>query len=62
MTRCLSLRHLEEYINYGVAIIADKLKEDERYFYNKNSFIVIFKELTHPKVETGKIVSENTPE
>ena len=58
MTRCLSLRHLEEYI----IIIADKLKEDESYFYNKNSFIIIFKKLTHPKVETGKIVSENIPE
>lgn len=62
MTRCLSLRHLEEYINNELVIIADKLKEYESYFYNKNSFIFIFKKLTHPKVETGKIVSENIPE
>ena len=34
----------------------------ESYFYNKNSFIDIFKELTHPKVESEKIVSEEIPE
>jgi hypothetical protein len=53
---------MEEYINYGLAIIADKLKEDESYFYNKNSFIDIFKELTHPIVESEKVVSEDIPE
>ena len=46
----------------GLAIIADILKEDESYFYNKNSFIDIFKELTHPKFESEKIVSEDIPE
>lgn len=43
-------------------IIADKLKEDESYFYNKNSFIDIFKELTHPKVESDDDISEEVPE
>ena len=61
-TVALLMSTMEEYINYGLAIIADKLKEDESYFYNKNSFIDIFKELTHPKVESEKIVSEDIPE
>ena len=61
-TVALLMSTMEEYINYGLAIIADKLKEDESYFYNKNSFIDIIKELTHPKVESERIVSEDAPE
>lgn len=53
---------MEEYINYGLSIIADKLKEDEGYFYNKNSFIDIIKELTHPKTESEEIDTEDEPE
>ena len=34
---------MEEYINYGLSVLAEKLKEDEGYFYNKNSFLDIFK-------------------
>lgn len=40
---------MEEYINYGLSVLADKLKRDESYFYNKNSFLDIFKEITRPK-------------
>ena len=39
---------MEEYINYGLSIIYDKIKGDEGYFYNNNSFINIFMELTDP--------------
>ena len=64
ISECVNLliNTMEEYINYGLAIIADKLKEDESFFYNKNSFIDIFKELTHPKVKSDRLESEDVPE
>ncbi len=52
---------MEEYINYGLSVLAEKLKEDEGYFYNKNSFLDIFKDLTRPKQEKGD-ESEDAPE
>ena len=47
-TVSLLMSTMEEYINYGLSVLADKLKEDESYFYNKNAFIDLFKDLTHP--------------
>ncbi len=61
-TVSLLMTTMEEYINYGLSIMSDKLLEDEGYFYNKNSFIDIFKELTHPKVKRERIISEEIPE
>ena len=52
---------MEGYINYGLSVLAEKLKEDEGYFYNKNSFLDIFKDLTRPKHEKGD-ESEDAPE
>ena len=52
---------MEEYINYGLSVLAEKMKEDEGYFYNKNSFLDIFKGLTHPKQEKGD-GTEDVPE
>ena len=52
---------MEEYINYGLSVLAEKLKEDEGYFYNKNSFLDIFKGLTRPKQEKDD-ESEEAPE
>ena len=51
---------MEEYINYGLTVLSEKLKEDEGYFYNKNSFLDIFKELTRPKQEMEE--DEDAPE
>ena len=51
---------MEEYINYGLSVLAEKLKEDEGYFYNKNSFLDIFKDLTRPK--RGETEDEDAPE
>lgn len=47
---------MEEYINYGLSVLAEKLKEDEGFFYNKNSFLDIFKfkGLTRPKQDTAE--------
>ena len=53
---------MEQYINYGLSVIREKLQEDERYFYSKSSFLDIFKELTHPIVKVDKIISDDIPE
>ena len=55
------MRTMEEYINYGLSVLAEKTKEDEGYFYNKNSFLDIFKGLTRPKQEKGD-GTEDVPE
>ena len=52
---------MEEYINYGLSVLAEKLKEDEGYFYNKNSFLDIFKGLTRPKQDAAE-EEEDAPE
>lgn len=52
---------MEKYINYGLSVLAEKLKEDEGYFYNKNSFLDIFKRLTRPKQDTNDD-KEDVPE
>lgn len=52
---------MEEYINYGLSVLAEKLKEDEGYFYNKNSFLDIFKGLTRPKQDKAE-EEEDAPE
>lgn len=51
---------MEEYINYGLSVLAEKLKEDEGYFYNKNSFLDIFKDLTRQKRDEAE--DEDAPE
>ena len=53
---------MEQYINYGLSVIREKLQEDESYFYSKSSFLDIFKELTHPKVKVKKIICDDIPE
>ena len=53
---------MEEYINYGLSVIREKLQEDESYFYSKSSFLDIFKELTHPQIKMERIVNDDIPE
>ena len=52
---------MEGYINYGLSVLAEKIKEDEGYFYNKNSFLDIFKGLTRPKQDKAE-EEEDAPE
>ena len=52
---------MEEYINYGLSVLAEKIQNDESYFYNKNSFLDIFKELTKDK-QNKNSDSEDEPE
>lgn len=42
---------MEEYINYGLSVIEDKLKEDKSYFFSHRSFLDMFLQLTEKKKE-----------
>lgn len=53
ISECVNLliNTMEEYINYGLSFMEEKLNEDESYFYDKNSFLDIFRQLTAPAEE-----------
>ena len=40
----------------------EKMQEDETIFFNQDAFLNIFKDLTHPKAKSEKIISEDVPE
>ena len=44
---------MEEYINYGLSVLQEKLKDDADYFFNKNSFLDIIMGLTTSKVSNN---------
>ena len=48
---------MEEYANYGFSVIADKLRDNENYFYDNTSFLNIFLSLMPQKA-----VKEEGPE
>lgn len=48
---------MEEYANYGFSVIADKLRDNENYFYDNTSFLNIFLSLIPQKA-----VKEEGPE
>ena len=37
---------MEEYANYGFAVMEEKLKEDKGYFFSHRSFLDMFMQLT----------------
>lgn len=41
---------MEEYANYGLSVMEDKLKEDKGYFFSHRSFLDMFLQLTTKKV------------
>ena len=44
---------MEEYINYGLYVLYEKLKDDADYFFNKNSILDIIMGLTTSKVSNN---------
>ena len=48
----LLMSTMEEYINYGLFFISEKIQEDNNFFYNQEAFLKIFFELTREKKET----------
>lgn len=55
----LLMMTMEQYINYGLSIMKDKMDEDENYFVNPDSFLTIFKNLTAP---TDEEIESDEPE
>lgn len=45
-TVSLLMQTMEEYTNYGLGVIYDKIKEDESYFVGNDSFLNLFLKLT----------------
>lgn len=65
ISECVNLliNTMEEYINYGLSFMAEKLNEDESYFYDKNAFLDIFRQLTAPEESTSSTPKdEDEPE
>ncbi len=48
---------MEEYTNYGLSVMEDKLKDDKGYFFSHRSFLDMFLQLT-----TQKVVEANEDE
>lgn len=51
---------MEEYANYGFAVMEEKLNNDKGYFFSHRSFLDIFLQLTDKK--SVDIDEEETPE
>lgn len=51
---------MEEYANYGLSVMEDKLKEDKGYFFSHRSFLDMFLQLTTKKVAEEQ--EEDEPE
>lgn len=58
-TVSLLMSTMEEYINYGLSFMSEKMKDDDTYFLNQDAFLNIFQSLTR-KVE--KKEEEDEPE
>ena len=61
-TVALLMTTMEQYINFGLSVILDKIKDDEGYFYNKNSFLDIFMELSRHEDKKQVDDSEDKPD
>ena len=54
---------MEEYINYGLSFMEEKIQEDETYFFNQSVFLDLFRQLTAPEeTEAHGTDSDNEPE
>lgn len=53
------IENMEEYINYGLSVMEEKLKGDKGYFFSHRSFLDMFLQLTEKRPD---LESEDTPE
>lgn len=53
---------MEEYINYGLSIIKDKMDSNSDYFLNKSAFLDIFQNLCRPELASNETEAENEAE
>lgn len=58
----LLMQTMEEYINYGLSVIADKLENDSGYFYKKTAFLDMFSKLVVPQEEVDPDSSDDDDE
>ena len=59
----LLMSTMEEYINYGLSVMEEKIQEDETYFYNKSALLDIFRQLTAPEdIDSHSDERQNEPE
>ncbi len=59
----LLMSTMEEYINYGLSVMEEKIQSDESYFYNNSAFLDIFRRLTAPEEIEAQLSDEgNEPE
>lgn len=54
------MQTMEEYINYGLSVMEDKLSKDKAYFFSNRSFLDIFRQLT--TITPIAVDPEDTPE
>ncbi len=59
-TVTLLMDTMEQYINYGLSVILDKLEADDTYFVNQDAFLNLFQELTSKQVVDN--TSDDVPE
>lgn len=45
----LLMSTMEEFINYGLSVIEEKINEDETFFYSNCAFLDMFRQLTAPE-------------
>ena len=50
---------MEEYINYGLMVMEEKILEDENYFYNHSALLDIFRQLTTKEETKAKDTSND---
>ena len=59
----LLMSTMEEYINYGLSVMEEKIQEDDTYFYNNSAFLDIFRQLTAPEeTDVHSDDNDNEPE
>lgn len=57
------LSTMEEYINYGLSVMEEKIQEDETYFYNNSALLDMFRRLTAPETPPNRETNnDDTPE
>lgn len=45
---------MEEYINYGLSVMEEKLKEDKSYFFSQRAFLDLFMQLTEKQTSNDE--------
>lgn len=59
----LLMTTMEEYINYGLSVMEEKIQEDEAYFYNNSALLDMFRQLTAPEEDEVPVFEDdNAPE